>query len=578
MAVTVTPIIAARLATGSWFAVGFALMAWGLSGRRAWLLVGLLLVIGGRADSAIEALVPAPTQPLAAAELNVVDDPRTNDFGLWFVAEFDDKRVVVRSPFGGLVELANLSSGDRVVVSGSLRGQTPDSSWEIGRRITGMVSVSEVHDVQPASGATGAATSLRELIRSGADSMSPARRALFTGLVFGDDRDQDVIVADNFRAAGLGHLLAVSGQNVVFVLLLAAPLLSRIRSVPARTLLAIAVLVGFGFVTRFEPSVLRAIVMAALVIVAVNIGRPASAGQVLPAAVTGLLVIDPLLAWSLAFQLSVLATLGLVVGVRPISAQLRGPELFRSAIAATIAAQLFVAPLLLSTFGFVSAVAVPANLLAAPAAAGVMMWGLIVGPIAGLAPEPVAIVAHLPTRALLAYLDTVAAGAARIDVGNITLLHVGVAVVGWFVATRWRRLGWLLIVLSTASVVVAPAPLASGVHSLTPGIEVARSDAGYDVMILDGPVSAADALAAVRTARLGRIDLLIARDGGRRSGRVVSVLAQRFEIAEVWAPPNHQVPGARSVERFDGVVGDLSIVGEPGGQVVVGLSCEAWLS
>ena len=99
MAVTVTPIIAARLATGSWFAVGFALMAWGLSGRRAWLLVGLLLVIGGRADSAIEALVPAPTQPLAAAELNVVEDPRTNDFGLWFVAEFDDKRVVVRSPF-----------------------------------------------------------------------------------------------------------------------------------------------------------------------------------------------------------------------------------------------------------------------------------------------------------------------------------------------------------------------------------------------------------------------------------------------------------------------------------------------
>ena len=58
------------------------------------------------------------------------------------------------------------------------------------------------------------ANSLRRTIESGARSLARDERALFTGLVYGDDRAQSPLTADDFDAAGLTHLLAVSGQNV----------------------------------------------------------------------------------------------------------------------------------------------------------------------------------------------------------------------------------------------------------------------------------------------------------------------------------------------------------------------------
>jgi competence protein ComEC len=62
--------------------------------------------------------------------------------------------------------------------------------------------------------ASRAANSLRRTLVRGARPLDTEERALLTGFVLGDDRDQSVAVADDFRAAGLTHLLAVSGDNV----------------------------------------------------------------------------------------------------------------------------------------------------------------------------------------------------------------------------------------------------------------------------------------------------------------------------------------------------------------------------
>ena len=86
------------------------------------------------------------------------------------------------------------------------------------------------------------------------------RRALLAGLVLGDDRDQPAVLRDAFSAVGLTHLLAVSGQNVAFVLAAAGPLLRRLRLGP-RLAAVLVLLAFFALVTRFEPSVLRAAVM-----------------------------------------------------------------------------------------------------------------------------------------------------------------------------------------------------------------------------------------------------------------------------------------------------------------------------
>ena len=91
----------------------------------------------------------------------------------------------------------------------------------------------------------------------------PAALAATGRIVFGDDRGQSELEQFRFRASGLGHLTAVSGQNVAFVLVAASPLLRRLR-LRWRWAATVALLGWFAVVTRLEPSVLRAVAMSAV--------------------------------------------------------------------------------------------------------------------------------------------------------------------------------------------------------------------------------------------------------------------------------------------------------------------------
>src|SRR5439155_3081728 len=97
-------------------------------------------------------------------------------------------------------------------------------------------------------------------------------------------RDLPAGVAADFRAAGLSHLLVVSGANVTFALALVAPLLRRFGLV-GRLTGGLAVLVMFCAMTRFEPSVLRAGVMSGLALLAAFLGRPVPGLRLLALAV-----------------------------------------------------------------------------------------------------------------------------------------------------------------------------------------------------------------------------------------------------------------------------------------------------
>ena len=169
-------------------------------------------------------------------------------------------------------------------------------------------------------------------------------------MVIGDDRGQTAVVADDFRAAGLGHLLVVSGQNVAFVLAVVAPFAGRFR--PAfRALWLFATLLLFAVITRFEPSVLRAVAMAGAGIGASVMGTPIDGKRALSWAVAGLLLIDPFLVHLVAFQLSVAATAGIVWWSGPLAERFVGPGWLRVPMATTAAAQLAVSPVLLGLFG-----------------------------------------------------------------------------------------------------------------------------------------------------------------------------------------------------------------------------------
>ena len=531
------------------------------------LFLACLLLIASRSTAAIGALEPVVTRPVEVVEVELVRDPEAGSFGHWAIADIDGHRVLVSSGFA-TPQLATAQAGDHLTVSGSIRGSEPESTWQMSNGLVGRLSVNHIHRLDEAGGIRGLANGFRDVRAAGAESLSREHQALLAGLTVGDDREQSAVVAEDFRAAGLGHLLAVSGQNVVFVLIAAGPLLGRVRTVWLRVAFTVALLIFFGFITRFEPSVSRAIVMVGLAVIARSVGRPADAARTLPVAIAALLLFDPLLAWALAFKLSVAATLGLLVISPQIQTKLSGPPLVVEVVAATVGAQLAVAPLILVVFDDISLVALPANVLAVPVSGFVMMWGMTAGFVAGLSPPWVGWLVHQPTGVLLWWIESVAEFAARVPIAPLTSRGALVGALGMMlllVAPRrspgslWRRLGALTVALAVALPVIAPARLGSGQHELIAGLSLHRHPSGVDVLVVEHTVDDEEALGVLRRARLGRIELLVSLDGSRNVGRSISSIAVRHELLDIWAPPGHQVPGARTVAPMRGRIGDLRI-------------------
>src|SRR5262249_55203418 len=142
----------------------------------------------------------------------------------------------------------------------------------------------------------------------------PSQRALVPALVDGDDGGLDDALADDFRATGLTHLLAVSGTNLTlvvgFLLVLARWIGARGRWLYA---VGAAGIVGFVLLARTEPSVVRAAAMGTVALFAMGTDGRERSARALGAAVVALLLVDPGLATSVRFALSVVATAGILL-------------------------------------------------------------------------------------------------------------------------------------------------------------------------------------------------------------------------------------------------------------------------
>jgi competence protein ComEC len=288
------------------------------------------------------------------------------------------------------------------------------------------------------------ANGLRHRVLAGGDGLDETDRALVAGFLIGDDRDLPPAVAADFRAAGLSHLLVVSGANVTLALALVAPLLRRVGLV-GRLAGGLALLVVFCAMTRFEPSVLRAGVMSGLALLASFFGRPVAGFRLLALAVTGLVLVDPFLLHSLGFGLSCGASAGILLLAGPLARSLPGPRAVREPLAVTTAAQVGVAPIALPAFGHLPLAALPANLAAAPAAAALSLWGLgsgLIGGLVGGGPGsaggvPGALL-QAPTAALSGWIRLVAhlAALSPVMIGPRPAVLAAAVGFGW-----WRRRG-----------------------------------------------------------------------------------------------------------------------------------------
>lgn len=376
------------LGAGLLLALGLAVVA----RRRTW-AVPLLLAAAALAVTAMRlaGVQAGPVRALAeeravvSATATVVTDPRLRRgrFGDFVVLRALLTRVTgrgatarVRTPVLLIADPTwrRVVPGQRLRVPGRLDGADQAD-------IAAVLVARGPPDVLAQPGRVGRAVDdLRAGLRRSVSHLPPPERALVPALVDGDDSAMPEAVADDFRATGLTHLLAVSGANLTLVLAFVL-VVGRWCGVRARGLLVLGAVgvVGFVLLARPEPSVLRAAAMGVVTLAGLGAGGRRRGIRALCAAVLALVLLDPWLARSVGFALSVLATAGILVLVpRWVEALGRWmPRPLAEALAVPMAAQLACTPVVAAISGQVSLVAVVANLVAAPAVAPATVLGVL---------------------------------------------------------------------------------------------------------------------------------------------------------------------------------------------------------
>ncbi|UCH24378.1 MAG: DNA internalization-related competence protein ComEC/Rec2 [Trueperaceae bacterium] len=376
---------------------------------------------------------------------------------------------VVLSPRGvapaGLVTVR----GELAVPAGKRNPGGFDYRGYLRRRgVGGQLYVDEVLEADVRSG-------LKARLRLGVTrGLPPPQAALMEAMTLGV-RDELGELRDAFAASGLAHLLALSGLHVGILM---AALGWALRPLGlGRYPLMLVFVVGFIILVGPSPSVLRAGMMVAVVLLSLWLG----AGRIEPWPALALAAFLTLLwqpAWifDLSFQLSYLAVAGLLLFTGPLTSRLLGPKLYalpwwswRKAVAASavasVSAQALSLPLVASTFGSVPLVSPLVNVLAVPLAGLLVPLGFVAG-LLGLLWSPLAGVLNAVTSVLAGWLIALATSTAGLlslpwgEVSRLGYAYYAVALLGLFLTVRgllkpWRGL-LILCVAIVASTVSVP--------------------------------------------------------------------------------------------------------------------------
>lgn len=521
----------------SWGVATFLVLLPALATRRAWLVAALLAGgVGGVLSAEREASTldaPLPSGRVAVAG-RLLEDPRPYGDGMRF--RFQPAYLETRlgwEPWAGprlavTTDAIQAAAGEQAVISGILK---PNSGHIRGDPIAGVLERVEVVAVEPAD---------HPLFRTGNWARSRVRRmlggrhaagALLSGFLIGDVANLPAEDVENLRRAGLAHFVAVSGSNVALFLSIWFVAAGPLGWSPGRR--ALAGLLGlalFLVITRWEPSVVRASLMAGLMLVARVGGIPLTTWSALSAATLISILIAPQLTGDVGFQLSVAATAGVLVG--NVFARARSWGKLRTALAITLGAQGAVAPLMLWRFGSVPLLSPLTNLIAAPlvtaatvAGGGAVAagWSPLVGLAVGLA-EMVLEVSRLaaagPQLGTIGILLTAAAGfALRFRTLRPLLALGGVLVLSFSVLPPSR--------VAVPTAVFLDVGQGDAALLLGPAGETVLIDGGPDPAILAGKL---------RKFGVDHFDLVVATHGDRDHIGGLGSVVSRYPVGTLWHP------------------------------------------
>ncbi|MFT3875321.1 MAG: ComEC/Rec2 family competence protein [Propioniciclava sp.] len=389
---------------GSWLLVSLALVA------------GVCVVIGGVRSVTVRSgplAELADARATATAELRVGGNGRLwpekgHRSGLWVgsaVLLSVDARggswascAPVQVIATGEPSVAWASVPQGAVVRATVRIAWPDPGGAAFVDLRAREPPVRIGDPDPVSGAVGA---LRHGLVEASAGLTPDARALIPALVVGDTQGVPDELREAFQLSGLTHLMAVSGANLVLILgfLRAAAVTAGVRG---RWLTGVLVggVAGFVLLCLGEPSVVRAAAMGLVGLAAVgHAGRGRHGMRFLGVAVLAVVLIEPPMALSLGFALSVVATFGLLCWAGAWTDRLARwmPRWCAEALAVPLAAQIATQPIVVALSGQVSVVSVLANLIAGPLVGPATVLGLVATlvapvsvPLAGLVAWPAA--------------------------------------------------------------------------------------------------------------------------------------------------------------------------------------------
>jgi competence protein ComEC len=501
IAVAVVSAAGAVVPDGSWrlAAFGLALAAVGLG----W---GSL-----RMDALDRSVLAADLDRSGDARVVTLAPARTSAFSTRVLAQtrsFRDRpvreRVLLKLPVGRSPPRgAILEARVRVTEPSPEQNGFDERSWLAHQGIHVVLLASDWRQVGRRGGILGLGDRLRERVeRAVSRGTSGVRRGVVLGVVLGEDEDLPADARNDFRASGLYHLLAVSGQNIAF---LAAGVfgLSWLLRLPrvARELLAVLVVGAYVLAVGWQPSVIRAAVAGVLASLAWVAARPRDRWHFLA---LGALVLEAWMPTSVldpGFQLSFAAVATIFVAVPRLRLALDGypvPSAIADALAVSCACGLVTAPILLLDFGQTPLYTVAANLLAfaaAPVVLGLGLLAALVDPVSHAAAAGLAALAGWAA----AWLELVAravAGlpAARIGPRATALVALGAVALWLAVRTPRRRravrpraaLALACIAVATAAAWVAARPAPA--WDRPAGLRVTFLDVGQgDSTLLETP-------------------------------------------------------------------------------------------
>jgi competence protein ComEC len=389
-----------------------------------------LLAGGARLEAIDSGALRAQPGTQARLEGFVAAVPRRNGEEVGVRVDSPAGRVLVVAP----EPVGELSVGAAVRADGVL---SPPEPWRRGylRRL-GITMLLRADRIDQASGRRGGLAGWIDGIRTSAEAaldrgMPEREAALARGFVLGEDDRIDRNTRDDFQRSNLAHLLAVSGQNVILLCVLAWPLLALLGlTLRARLLLLLCLIAVYVPLTGAGPSIQRAGVMGAAGVVAALADRPRARWYAVLLAACITLAVNPRAHGDVGWQLSFAAVIGILLWSKRLAALLSGGAARGSvraalaeAAAVTVAATIATAPLMAAAFDQFSPAALPANVLAAPAVPPAMWLGMLTGFLGQVPWLPVEPLNWLDSLCL-AYIAQVAHWLAAPDWASLSV-HLG---------------------------------------------------------------------------------------------------------------------------------------------------------